>query len=196
MGNDIIAATSGGIVTASLTDNLIVSDSWTVYTMVDGLPSNLVQDVGFYNGVCYAVVQESLYTLDGVRWIKEDGINYLQSIDIVHQANGQDLLLVFNNRIMRRSTYTSTKIYRVDNVRGIRTGTMSSDHLIMGTTDLGLLVFTSPTDWDQFVPVGPYTNFFAGLDWSNGRLFSASSQNVTGDRIIAVSYTHLRAHET
>ena len=184
VGNDIIAATSGGIVTASLTDNLIVSDSWTVYTTMDGLPSNLVQDVGFYNDVAYAVVQESLYTLDGVRWIKEDGINYLQSIDIVHQANGQDLLLVFNNRIMRRSTYTSTKIYRVDNVRGIRTGTMSSDHLIMGTTDLGLLVFTSPTDWDQFVPVGPYTNFFAGLDWSNGRLFSASSQNVTGDRII------------
>ena len=85
---------------------------------------------------------------------------------------------------MRRSTYTSTKIYRVDNVRGICTGTMLSDHLIMGTTDLGLLVFTSSTDWDQFVPVGPYTNFFVGLDWSNGRLFSASSQNVTGDRII------------
>jgi hypothetical protein len=182
--NEMIAATSGGIVTANLNDNLIISESWTLYTTVDGLPANLVQDVAYFNGDAYAVVQESLYIFDGERWFKEEGINYLQSLDIVHQGDGQDLLLVFNNRIMRRSTYTSTKIYRVDNVRGIRTGTMLSDHLIMGTTDLGLLVFTSPTDWDQFVPVGPYTNFFTGLDWSDGRLFSASSQNVTGDRII------------
>ena len=182
--NEMIAATSGGIVTANLNDNLIISESWTLYTTVDGLPANLVQDVAYFNGDAYAVVQESLYIFDGERWFKEEGINYLQSLDIVHQGDGQDLLLVFNNRIMRRSTYTSTKIYRVDNVRGIRTGTMLSDNLIMGTTDLGLLVFTSPTDWDQFVPVGPYTNFFTGLDWSDGRLFSASSQNVTGDRII------------
>ncbi len=182
--NEMIAATSGGIVTANLNDNLIISESWTLYTTVDGLPANLVQDVAYFNGDAYAVVQESLYIFDGERWFKEEGINYLQSLDIVHQGDGQDLLLVFNNRIMRRSTYTSTKIYRVDNVRGIRTGTMVSDQLIMGTTDLGLLVFTSPLDWDQFVPVGPYTNFFAGLEWSNGRLFTASSQNVTGDRII------------
>lgn len=182
--NEMIAATSGGIVTANVNDNLIISESWTLYTTVDGLPANLVQDVAYFNGDAYAVVQESLYIFDGERWFKEEGINYLQSLDIVHQGDGQDLLLVFNNRIMRRSTYTSTKIYRVDNVRGIRTGTMVSDHLIMGTTDLGLLVFNSPLDWDQFVPVGPYTNFFAGLEWSNGRLFAASSQNVTGDRII------------
>ena len=182
--NQLIAATSGGIVSANLMDNLIISDSWTVYTKADGLPSNLIQDISFFDGTAYAVVEESLYQLDGETWQKEDGINYLQALDNVHQSQGQDLLLVFNNRIMRRSTYRSTKIYQVDNVRGIRTGTMQSDHLIMGTTDIGLLVFNSPTDWDQFVPLGPYTNFFTDLEWSNDRLFAASSQNVTGDRII------------
>ena len=182
--DELIAATSQGVVRANLNDNLLLSESWIVFTTVDGLPSNFIQDVCFFNSGAYAVVQESLYYFNGVVWLKEEGVNYLQSLDVVHQREGQDLMLIFNNRIMRRSTYTSTKIYRVENVRGIRTSTMLYDQLLMGTTDLGLLVFTSPSDWDQFVPVGPYTNFFTGLDWSDGRLFSASSNNVTGNRII------------
>ena len=182
--DELIAATSQGVVRANLNDNLLLSESWIVFTTVDGLPSNFIQDVCFFNSRAYAVVQESLYYFNGVVWLKEEGVNYLQSLDVVHQRDGQDLMLIFNNRIMRRSTYTSTKIYRVENVRGIRTSTMLYDQLLMGTTDLGLLVFTSPSDWDQFIPVGPYTNFFTGLDWSDGRLFSASSNNVTGNRII------------
>ncbi len=182
--DELIAATSYGVVMANLNDNLLISESWTVFTTVDGLPTNFIQDVCFFNSGAYAVVQESLYHFNGDIWLKEEGVNYLQSLDVIHQGDGQDLMLVFNNRIMRRSTYTSTKIYRVENVRGIRTSTMLNDQLLMGTTDLGLLVFTSPSDWDQFVPVGPYTNFFTGLDWSDGRLFSASSNNVAGNRII------------
>ena len=182
--DELIAATSQGVVRANLNDNLLLSVSWFVFTTVDGLPSNFIQDVCFFNSGAYAVVQESLYYFNGVVWLKEEGVNYLQSLDVVHQRDGQDLMLIFNNRIMRRSTYKSTKIYRVENVRGIRTSTIRYDQLLMGTTDLGLLVFTSPSDWDQFIPVGPYTNFFTGLDWSDGRLFSASSNNVTGNRII------------
>ena len=182
--DELIAATSQGVVRANLNDNLLLSESWIVFTTVDGLPSNFIQDVCFFNSGAYAVVQESLYYFNGVVWLKEEGVNYLQSLDVVHQRDGQDLMLIFNNRIMRRSTYTSTKIYRVENVRGVRTSTILYDQLLMGTTDLGLLVFTSPSDWDQFIPVGPYTNFFTGLDWSDGRLFSASSNNVTGNRII------------
>ena len=182
--DELIAATSQGVVRANLNDNLLLSESWIVFTTVDGLPSNFIQDVCFFNSGAYAVVQESLYYFNGVVWLKEEGVNYLQSLDVVHQRDGQDLMLIFNNRIMRRSTYTSTKIYRVENVRGVRTSTILYDQLLMGTTDLGLLVFTSPSDWDQFIPIGPYTNFFTGLDWSDGRLFSASSNNVTGNRII------------
>lgn len=182
--DELIAATSQGVVRANLNDNLLLSESWIVFTTVDGFPSNFIQDVCFFNSGAYAVVQESLYYFNGVVWLKEEGVNYLQSLDVVHQRDGQDLMLIFNNRIMRRSTYTSTKIYRVENVRGIRTSTMLYDQLLMGTTDLGLLVFNSPSDWDQFIPVGPYTNFFTGLDWSAGRLFSASSNNVTGNRIM------------
>ena len=182
--DELIAATSQGVVRANLNDNLLLSESWIVFTTVDGFPSNFIQDVCFFNSGAYAVVQESLYYFNGVVWLKEEGVNYLQSLDVVHQQDGQDLMLIFNNRIMRRSTYTSTKIYRVENVRGIRTSTMLYDQLLMGTTDLGLLVFNSPSDWDQFIPVGPYTNFFTGLDWSAGRLFSASSNNVTGNRIM------------
>ncbi|MBK97687.1 MAG: hypothetical protein CL672_02710 [Balneola sp.] len=182
--DELIAATSHGVVRANLNDNLLIRESWIVFTTVDGLPSNFIQDVCFFNSGEYAVVQESLYHFNGDNWLKEEGVNYLQSLDIVRQGDGQDLMLVFNNRIMRRSTYTPTKIYRVENVRGIRTSTMLYDQLLMGTTDLGLLVFTSPSEWDQFVPIGPYTNFFTGLDWSDGRLFSASSNNVIGNRIL------------
>ena len=39
---------------------------------------------------------------------------------------------------------------------------MLYDQLLIGTTDLGLLVFTSPSDWDQFIPVGPYLIFLLG----------------------------------
>ena len=60
---------------------------------------------------------------------------------------------------MRKSSYTGTKIYRVPNVRGVRVASMQNERLVMGTTDLGLLDFSAPDQWEQIVPEGPYTNF-------------------------------------
>jgi ligand-binding sensor domain-containing protein len=182
--NEIAAATSKGVVVASLSDNLFVEDSWVVYSVGENLPSELITDVAHFSGSLYALSESSLYLLENEKWVQEEGINYLESLIPIQQPNGDDLLLMFNNRIMRRSSYTGTKIYQVPNVRGVRVTDLQNDRLLMGTTDLGLLDFSSPTEWEQFVPEGPYTNFFDGLDWRGDRLFAASSKNVAGNRII------------
>ena len=169
--DELIAATSQGVVRANLNDNLLLSESWIVFTTVDGLPSNFIQDVCFFNSGAYAVVQESLYYFNGVVWLKEEGVNYLQSLDVVHQREGQDLMLIFNNRIMRRSTYTSTKIYRVENVRGIRASTMLYDQLLMGTTDLVYWYLLAHQIGINLYQLGPILIFLQGWIGLMGAIF-------------------------
>ncbi len=182
--DELAAATSKGIVVASLSDNLLIEESWEVYSITDQLPSELVTDIAHFSGDLYALSENSLFFLENGRWIQDPTINYLEALIPIKQSSGDDLLLIFDNRIMRKSSYTGTKIYRVPNVRGVRVASMQNERLVMGTTDLGLLDFSAPDQWEQIVPEGPYTNFFDGLDWRGDRLFAASSKNVAGDRII------------
>lgn len=171
----IYAATSQGVAAASMDDNLLNAASWINYSEENGFENSIIADIVSFDDGIFAVSGDSVYTLVDSNWFVSDEFGDL-SIDEFHKKDDQ-LFAVSAQRIVVRDILGVEEIINFDASIILQTITPDGNILHVGTSDQGLLSIdlTNTSSRVQFLPEGPYLNFFGKMEYSENTLISAST---------------------
>ena len=160
------------------TTNLSAPESWNVYTNNEGLPSNTINKILFYNGNLIAATSSGLAQFNGSTWQSFlPQLNY----NINDIATGGDTLFILaNNQI---SAYINNNLISIYN-------SPLSISLLAYSSTMGLIAggangFITSKNFTNNIfesPNGPEVNQFPDMVVdNNGVLWSASGRDVTGE---------------
>jgi streptogramin lyase len=170
-------ATASGVASADRNNpNLSAPSAWTTYTTADGLPSNSVNALAFFNGTMYAGTDAGLSRLSNSGWV---GMAVFGSRKISQLVRVEDRLYVAagNELYSLGSDGTATKIgVALPAVINCLAGDQSGS-VVLGVEEDGL-AFLKGSGWSFKYPNGPASNLFVSLKVdSSGVLFAASGAN-------------------
>jgi ligand-binding sensor domain-containing protein len=167
-------ATASGLASAERSNpNLSAPSAWTTYTTSDGLPSNNVAALAFFDGSIYAGTGAGLSRLSGSGWERvqafgSNGISQLLPIgDRLYVATGTDL---YSWGVDGAATKVG------ESLPGVITAAAEegSGNVVIGVEANGL-AFLNGTVWSFKFPNGPGSNSFVSLKLdATGVLFAAS----------------------
>jgi hypothetical protein len=170
-------ATASGLASADRNSpNLSAPSSWTTYTTADGLPSNGVNAVVFFNGTIYAGTDAGLSRFKNPGW---EGVAPLASAQITHLARVSDKLYIAtgNELYSLGADGVTTKIGEtlpaaINALLGDQSGNVA-----LGVEEYGL-AFLKGSGWLFKSSNGPASNSFVDLKVDQrGVLFAASGAN-------------------
>lgn len=155
----IYAATNNGVILQKPgATNLLDNESWLVNTTADGLPSNTIFKVQFFNGELIAATNQGLSRLSGTAWSNFiDAFNHLSITDICVKndslyiiENNKNLFVYANNILTQLYSYTDfvNRIY-------------SEGNIYAATTEG--IVKNINADAVTILPNGPKANLFISL---------------------------------
>ena len=173
-GDSLYVATDEGVAIASLNSNLLNSDSWKTYSESDGFGDQIVNKIVAHNTSIYAISGGSTYNFDGTSWntTSEFGNSVFD-----FYKNGEDLFIISDQQIIKRDAPGSDEILTIDSESSILSVIKNGNQIFVGTSDEGvfLLDITDRDSDNQFIPGGPYLNFFSELSFVNNTLLSTST---------------------
>ncbi len=170
-------ATASGLASADRNSpNLSAPSAWTTYTTANGLPSNGVNAVVFFNGTIYAGTDAGLSRFKNPGW---EGVAPLASTQITHLVRISDRLYIAagNGLYSLGPDGVTTKIGEtlpaaINALLGDQSGNVA-----LGVEEYGLALLKGSV-WSFESPNGPASNSFVGLKVdSSGVLFAASGAN-------------------
>ncbi|MBO6525402.1 MAG: hypothetical protein JJ971_16350 [Balneolaceae bacterium] len=174
-GNMIYCATAQGVAVASLDDNLLNTASWTNYSEGEGFVNSIIKEVVAFDTDVFSVSGDSVYSLDNGNWFVSDEFGDL-SVNEFHKTE-QELYVLSDRRIVKKDLLGDEEIINFDASTTIQTVTSAGDALQVGTSDQGLFTIdlSNTSNRTQFLPEGPYLNFFGKMNFVENTLISAST---------------------
>ncbi len=173
--NLIYCATSQGVAVASLDDNLLNTASWTNYSEAEGFVNSIVNEIVAFDTDVFAVSGDSLYNLDGGSWLVSDEFGDLP-VSEFHKTE-EELYVLSDRRIVKKGLLGDEEIINFDASITVQTVIPAGDVLQVGTSDQGLFAIdlSNTSNRSQFLPEGPYLNFFGKMNYEENTLISAST---------------------
>ncbi|MBO6795042.1 MAG: hypothetical protein JJ895_14125 [Balneolaceae bacterium] len=172
-GDTLYAATSAGIGVADLRNNLLDPNSWDNYVLVEE-GNTRVDKISSTASLTIAISDNKLYKFKNNSWetITAQGIQ--TPIDLVSTATS--IVVSDNNSIsLINNDETSVEIYSNTDLN-FRTIELTGDKLYIGTLSNGMLeVDLNDASSINYLPDGPYLNFFSELDFTNGSLLATAT---------------------
>lgn len=172
-GDSILVGTSQGIAIASLKDNLVNPNAWQNFALnVDG--NTRVDNIESNASITISISDNKLFVYDGGVWNTLDlsGIN--NPIDLYATENimavlDQNSVVVINEEGQNSEVYTNSNM-------SLRSITLTDDHALIGTLADGYLSLNlNNGSITNFLPDGPYLNFFSELDFNTGTLLATAT---------------------
>jgi ligand-binding sensor domain-containing protein len=177
---DLIYAASdnGAIIQKSGATNLSAPESWTVYSTIDGLPSNKIYKIVKYNNSIIAATDKGISKFNGVGF--ETYIPQLIYYNITDLYVNNDTLLILDSGINIYS-YANNNLVKIDSfstpVNNIK---VDSYNGLLSSSSKGIVQKIN-NQINYIFPNGPLANLFYDLGVDNdGTLWVGSGTNVTG----------------
>ncbi|MHB1688566.1 MAG: type IX secretion system anionic LPS delivery protein PorZ [Ignavibacteriaceae bacterium] len=173
----IYTATQSGVaIQKNNATNLSAPESWNVYSTVNGLPSNTVNKLIFYNGSLIAATSNGLSQFNGTSWQPFiPSFNNSSVSDII--SVGDTLFILSNNTV---SSFVNGNLSNIFNSPvAIHKLSYSNSFGLVAAGINGIVLVKNP---NQFLsPNSPQVNQFPSMTVDNsGNLWSASGRDVTG----------------
>lgn len=166
---EIWAATGSGIARSSFDlANLMAPESWSNYTTLQGLPSNMINTLAFHNGTFYAGTESGVAIMQGQNWSVMN--SELPNLEIVK--------LLSNNNTLYAVTVGYVSRWSADENRWRNVAPFLRPLTCLAVADNGDLwagrqksgdgkgfarFSMADTTWDVLLPPGPPGNIINGL---------------------------------
>jgi hypothetical protein len=172
-GDTLFAATSAGIGVADLRNNLLDPNSWDNYTLTEE-GNNRIDRIASVESFTIALSDNNLYAFTGDRW-DSFSISGIQSpVDIITTTAG--IAVIDNNDVSLINSDGNSEIIYSNPELSFRTIGIKDDKLFIGTLSNGMLeVDLDNATTINYLPDGPYLNFFSELDFSTGSLLATAT---------------------
>ncbi len=158
--------------------NLSAPESWRIYTVNNGLPSNVIYKVVKYKGDILAATNKGIAIFSGGAWSSfAAGFNGKNITDIV--SAGDTLAILSGNTI---SLFADGSVVKsITSEYDLKCVEKSASMGILSGSTNGILKVTDSSSPAFIAPNGPETNQFPSLAVDqDGNLWSASGRDVTG----------------
>lgn len=171
----IYCATEQGVAIAELSSNLLETSSWTNYSEVDGFQNEIVNKIVKFNTDLYALVSDTLYSFDGVSWESSDDFGSTDIQDFY--KTDSELVVLLSNEVLFKNNIGFEQRILLDGSTRPLSAFIEGNTLFVGTSDKGLIEYDiqDTTQRTDYLPDGPYLNFFNKLDFVNNTLVSTST---------------------
>ncbi len=158
--------------------NLSAPESWTLYTISNGLPSNNINMAAQFNGNIIAATGAGLSVFNGTIWSSFiPQFNGSNINDIL--VSGDSLLILTNNTIYSYKNNVVTQLASSTN-QLLKIG-ISTTLGLTSASNQGIFVPSMSVQNQYLFPNGPQANQFPSMSVDgNGNLWSASGRDVTG----------------
>jgi ligand-binding sensor domain-containing protein len=148
--------TRNGAASTSLSNpNPSAPETWQVYTIQQGLPSNTISGIGALNDTLFAGTPSGLAYFNGISW------------SAVQSTTGQNIVDVFFGSAIYYITTSELREYGGSFPGSIVSGfssnlTAIASDSILGSSASGIF-FRSGLAWTSKLPIGPPSNKFVGI---------------------------------
>ncbi len=193
----IWVATDRGVAQASLSaSNLQEPDSWTSYTVSEGLPANNTLTLQDFRGEMIAGTESGVAVFRNGSWA---ALPAFPSGGVVDLASTGDTLYVLTKNDLFRATALDNLEKLHSSAPGVEFTNLflnTSGQLWMGTTD-GIVEHRGGDAWIYLKPDGPNSNQFTSLAISTtGVLWAASGRDAQGKGFYGFDGTHWMNYTT
>jgi ligand-binding sensor domain-containing protein len=177
---DLIYAASdnGAIIQKSGSTNLSAPESWTVYSTINGLPSNNIHKIVKYSNSIITASDKGISKFNGLGF--ETYISQLNNLNITDLYVNNDTLYILDgdNNVYSFANQNLVKIYTFSsNVMNIKVDTHDG---LLGSCSNGIVHFIN-NRLNYISPNGPFANLFSDLGVDNdGTLWVGSGTDKTG----------------
>jgi len=172
-------ATQQGIAEASLDLNLSIESSWTTYTQDDGLPSEQVQSVIYFNDELLASTSSSNLVYRNGQWEANEllsGYTQVQYKEITASGN----LIAFNpSRLLRVDSENQLQlaIPQISDISDVIFDDEINSEIYVSSVTNGIGVGALNSSTFEFIsPDGPNLNFFEGMTFDGSLFISGTTR--------------------
>lgn len=171
----IYCATDQGVATADINSNLLDASSWTNYSIDDGFLDEIINKIVHFDSETYVLSNNIVYTFNGATW--ESTTIFGDSGVQDFYLTGSELVVNRSSSILVRSLGGNQEILSLDNNQSALSANIINGSIYVGTSDQGLIEFSLSdlTIRNEFLPDGPFLNFFSNLKFLDNTLISTSS---------------------
>lgn len=159
----IYAATSQGVAVGDLDLNLEESVNWETHTESNGLPSEMVDEIKVYDSSLFILISGEIYEYDSINWSPSTAFKSSNYETLATDRNRENIAVATEDSLtIINSEGTSIIIPDLDS--RITALELIDDQIYIGSSNEGLLVLNySNSTQDQYLPTGPYLNFFSKI---------------------------------
>lgn len=171
--DSIFVGTEQGVGMAALSDNLLEADSWiTIESPNEGTED--ITDVAAFDGKVWAVVNDSLFTYNEGSWKLTDNVSPFGVKALIRSE--ERLLALYSDGIIAIHPDNSTASLFDNREVSIQDGQLKNGVIYVGTDQHGVIVQNLETkETKQYLPEGPYLNFFSELVIKDGELLASAT---------------------
>ncbi len=178
IGSELYVATEQGISFSELDGNYAESD-WQNYDETSGLGEGSIQSLGYFNDSIVATSTSENYKLENDSWVINNTFTNNLILEYIQQGS-KSIALAERNVFIEENSSVSVQF--ISNKIATSVNSSANGRTIFGTLNNGFgLVNETNSGTNFIVPIGPYQNFFQGLNFDNGTLISSSSQKSSGN---------------
>lgn len=171
----IYCATEQGVAIADLSSNLLDPSSWTNYSEVDGFQNEIINKIIQFDSELYALVSDTLYSFNGTSWESNNSFGNNRVQDFYKTDN--ELIFLFSDRVILRNSDGSEQGIQLEGETRPLSAAVKDNLLFIGTSDNGLIEYdlANTSQRNEYLPDGPYLNFFNKLKVVDNTLVSTST---------------------
>ncbi|MEX0721183.1 MAG: two-component regulator propeller domain-containing protein [Balneolaceae bacterium] len=172
----IYAATIQGVAVGDIRTNLVESTNWQTFNDFNGLTSLMISEIAYFDSKIFVLASDSIYEYQNESWIESPTFTS-SNYTALGLADNRENLAVANNAsiIILNMEGNTTSLAPAFNSR-ISALKLKDQQVFAGTSNEGLLVINpSNSTQEQYLPSGPYLNFFSKLLVTQNRVAATST---------------------
>lgn len=172
----IFVATSEGVAVGDLNENLVERSNWANYSENDGLPGIMIQDVLSFNDELYSLAADTVYIFENQGWVPSSAFTGLNAVAMSRDENSRYLAVAGENTVRVLDEEANTNLNHTNISSSISTLMISESGLYVGTRNEGIIeIHKTTVGRQQFLPTGPYLNFFSEMVTVEDRILAVST---------------------
>lgn len=178
--NDVIyVGTQQGIGVANINDNLDIESTWTNYDESDGLPSESIQSVIFFDDEILASSVSSNYILRDGSWQINPLLTDYSEIQYRKVVDNENLVIYRPNRILIVNQDKNLEIINpgINGITDVIYDNSYTSSMFISSITAGVGVSDISTNqFDFYSPEGPNVNFFEGMGFADQTFISGTTR--------------------
>ncbi|MFP4545156.1 MAG: hypothetical protein ACLFQU_13070 [Candidatus Kapaibacterium sp.] len=175
-GNDIYAATEGGLAISSLDKVLSDPKSWEIYGLSHGLDNNMLLDMEYLDGKVFVSTESGIFSYSDTGFV-DLGI---QEESIMNITAYNDELLYATQFDIKDTTGKAFELPHPAHITGLKAVNNHDRSYLLPFYNLQSYGITEGDDIRHIRPQSPVSNLFTDIDFQGGLLWCATDRDPRG----------------